>query len=72
MTKSRARTKTHAAKSLATKSLATHDEAVADRRSHGVEEPPPFGRGWRTLYAAVLVNLAVLVVLFYLFTRAFG
>jgi hypothetical protein len=66
MTKSRARTKTHAAKSLA-----THDEAVADRRSHGVEEPPPFGGSWAKLYAAVLVNLAVLVVLFYLFTRAF-
>ena len=35
------------------------------------EEPPPFGGSWRTLYAAVLANLAALVVLFYLFTRAF-
>ena len=35
------------------------------------EEPPPFGGSWQTLYAAVLVNLAVLVALFYLFTRAF-
>jgi hypothetical protein len=35
------------------------------------EEPPPFGGSWRNLYAAVLANLAVLVVLFYLFTRAF-
>ncbi|HEX8561108.1 MAG TPA: hypothetical protein VF668_23650 [Pyrinomonadaceae bacterium] len=35
------------------------------------EEPPPFGGSWRALYAAVLVNLAVLVALFYLFTRAF-
>jgi hypothetical protein len=34
--------------------------------------PPPFGGSWRTLYAAVLLNLALLVVLFYLFTRAFG
>jgi hypothetical protein len=67
MTKSRARTKTDAAKSLA-----THDEAVAGRWSHATEEPPPFGGSWRNLYAAVLVNLAVLVVLFYLFTRAFG
>jgi hypothetical protein len=67
MTKSRARMKTDAAKSLA-----THDEAVAGRRSHATEEPPPFGGSWRNLYAAVLVNLAVLVVLFYLFTRAFG
>ena len=35
------------------------------------EEPPPVGGSWRTLYAAVLLNLAVLVLLFYLFTRAF-
>ncbi|HEV3470750.1 MAG TPA: hypothetical protein VG148_15605 [Pyrinomonadaceae bacterium] len=35
------------------------------------EEPPPFGGSWRALYAGVLAWLAVLVVLFYLFTRAF-
>lgn len=35
------------------------------------DEPPPLGRGWGLLYALVLLNLAVLVVLFYLFTRAF-
>jgi hypothetical protein len=36
------------------------------------EEPPPFGRSWKTIYAAVLINLAVLTALFYLFTRYFG
>jgi len=36
------------------------------------EEPPPFGGSWQTLYTIVLINLAVLVVLFYLFTRYFG
>jgi len=36
------------------------------------EEPPPFGGSWKTLYAVVLVNLAVLTALFYLFTRYFG
>jgi hypothetical protein len=36
------------------------------------EEPPPFGGSWKTLYTFVLVNLAVLTVLFYLFTRYFG
>jgi hypothetical protein len=35
------------------------------------DEPPPFGGSWRTLYAVVLANLAALVVLFYVFTRAF-
>jgi hypothetical protein len=36
------------------------------------EAPPPVGGSWRTLYAVVLLNLAVLVALFYLFTRAFA
>ena len=36
------------------------------------EEPPPFGGSWRTLYTVVLVNLAVLTALFYLFTRYFS
>lgn len=40
--------------------------------SRAPEEPPPTGGSWRTLYALVLLNLAVLIVLFHLFTRAFG
>jgi hypothetical protein len=36
------------------------------------EPPPPVGGSWATLYAVVLASLALLVVLFYLFTRAFG
>lgn len=36
------------------------------------DEAPPFGRSWTTLYAVVLGFLAFLVVLFYLFTRAFS
>jgi hypothetical protein len=35
------------------------------------DEPPPFGRSWGALYAAVAGTLAVLIVLFYVFTRAF-
>jgi hypothetical protein len=35
------------------------------------ETPPPVGGSWRNLYVAVLLNLAALAVLFYLFTRAF-
>jgi hypothetical protein len=35
------------------------------------EEPPPFGGSWRTLYVIVLINLAVLTLLFVLFTRYF-
>jgi len=41
-----------------------------ERPTH--EEPPPFGGSWRALYAAVLLNLAVLTALFYLFTRYFS
>lgn len=38
----------------------------------GAEEPPPFGGSWRVLYALVLAWLAVLIVVFYVFTRAFA
>ena len=47
----------------------TPDEKTTTR--HPTEDPPPVGGSWRNLYAAVLLNLAALVVLFYLFTRAF-
>jgi hypothetical protein len=41
------------------------------RKHPHAEEPPPVGGSWRTLYAVVLLNLGVLVLLFHLFTRAF-
>lgn len=34
-------------------------------------EPPPFGKTWTRLYAAVVLNLAFLILLFYGFTKAF-
>jgi len=33
--------------------------------------PPPFLGKWRNIYAAVFLNLAVLILLFYLFTKVF-
>jgi hypothetical protein len=39
-----------------------------------VEDPdfaPPFLGSWRRLYAVVLLELGTLIVLFYLFTKAF-
>ncbi len=36
------------------------------------EEPPPFLGTWRRIYTAILVYLAVLIVVFYLFTKAFA
>ena len=35
------------------------------------EEKPPILSSWRRLYTVVLLNLALLIVLFYLFTKAF-
>jgi hypothetical protein len=43
---------------------------VADER-RGAEEPPPVGRRWGVLYAVVLGALALEIVLFGLFARAF-
>jgi hypothetical protein len=34
-------------------------------------DKPPFFSSWNRLYAFVLLNLAVLIILFYLFTKAF-
>jgi hypothetical protein len=50
----------------------TNPEQPAAEAAREADERPPFGRSWTALYAVVLVNLAVLVVLFYLFTRAFA
>jgi hypothetical protein len=47
------------------------DGRVAARRDVPGEEPPPFARSWGVLYAGVAAILATLIVLFYLFTRAF-
>jgi len=36
------------------------------------EEEPPFGGSWRVLYAIVIGNLVLLILLFYAFTKAFS
>ena len=38
----------------------------------GDDEPPPFGRSWPVLYAIVLLNLILMIVLFYAFTKAYS
>jgi hypothetical protein len=35
------------------------------------EDPPPIGKSWGRLYAAVILNLAFLIAIFYWFTKAF-
>jgi len=35
------------------------------------DQRPPFGGSWRRLYLLVALNLALLIVLFWAFTRAF-
>ena len=47
------------------------DTPIQHRDGDAGDERPPFGGSWAVLYAAVLLNLALLVLLFYLFTRAF-
>ncbi len=36
------------------------------------DEPPPLLGTWRRLYSAVLAYLVFLILLFYVFTRAFA
>lgn len=35
------------------------------------QEKPPILSSWKQLYIAVLLNLAFLIIIFYLFTEAF-
>lgn len=39
-------------------------------RTPDAEEPPPFGGSWRRLYAVVLLNLALWILVMALVTRA--
>ena len=39
---------------------------------HVVDEPPPFLGEWRRVYVFVLCWLAVVIVLFYAFSRMFA
>jgi hypothetical protein len=41
-------------------------------RAYIPDEPPPFLGTWRRVYAAVLIYLACLIFLFYVFTRLFS
>ena len=36
-----------------------------------IEEKPPLLGSWKKIYFAVLLNLIVLIILFYLFSKAF-
>lgn len=47
--------------------MATEDRDIK-REDEG---KPPFVSSWRTLYVLVLVNLVVLIALFYVFMKAF-
>jgi hypothetical protein len=40
-------------------------------KSETDQEKAPLLSSWKRLYAVVLLNLALLIVLFYLFTKAF-
>ena len=45
------------------------DNIVVKSSPEPPDEPPPFLRSWRRVYAAVLGYLLLLIVLFYLFGR---
>lgn len=42
-----------------------------DRSADSAEEPPPVFGTWLRLYFLVLLNLAVFIALFFLFSRSF-
>ena len=42
-----------------------------NRSADSAEEPPPVFGTWQRLYFLVLLNLVVLIALFFLFSRSF-
>jgi len=46
-------------------------EPAAQRTAELDDEKPPFFSTWSRLYAAIVAYLAFLILLFYLFTRAY-
>ena len=43
----------------------------SDNKDDTMEEAPPFFSSWNKLYSLVFLNLIVLIVLFYVFTKIF-
>lgn len=42
------------------------------KKNAGPAEPPPILKRWRNLYAAVLIYLLALIILFWLFTEHYS
>ncbi|MDP4174107.1 MAG: hypothetical protein Q8933_09080 [Bacteroidota bacterium] len=47
-------------------------ESESKTRSQDDEERPPILSSWRQLYLLVFLNLVVLIILFYTFTKLFS
>jgi hypothetical protein len=56
---------------VSTPRAAMKSKPTQNRKKSEADDAPPVGGSWRALYAFVLAVLAVLVLLFYIFTRAF-
>jgi hypothetical protein len=53
------------------KLMATVPDEIPPLRRVVADEPPPFLGTWARVYIAILCYLAVLIFVFYLFSRAF-
>ena len=45
---------------------------MSDPHGRLPDEPPPFLGTWRRVYTAIVLYLAALIAVFYLFTRAYS
>ena len=48
------------------------NEPLSEKPKAVIDEPPPFLGAWPRVYVFVLCWLAVVIVLFYIFTRTFA
>ena len=44
---------------------------MLEKKSAGQEDPPPIFKTWNRFYLVVFLNLVLLIILFYSFTRVF-
>ena len=46
-------------------------ENQKNKQTDAAQEQPPIFSSWNRLYSIVLLNLAFLIIIFYIFTKAF-
>ncbi len=47
-------------------------ESIKANKKDNADEKPPVLKSWKQVYSVVFLNLVILIILFYIFTRIFS